>query len=527
MKILLSTINARYHHASLGLRYLRANLEEWRERSEIVEFTIQQDVREIVEKLLAQQPNFIGFGVYIWNNDLTLKVVQILKRVAPEIVIILGGPEVSYESEQQLLCQIADHTIQGEGEHALLALLRSYGSTTSPKMISTTPQETDQLKLPYREYTAQDIQHRTIYVEASRGCPFKCEYCLSSLDKSVRPFDLDLFLNEMQWLMDQGVRQFKFIDRTFNLNPTSCSKILNFFIERIQGPVSQLPLFLHFEMVPDRLPDAIKELLPLFPAGSLQFEIGIQTFNPLTASLVSRKQDVAKIAQNLTFLKQSTHVHTHADLIVGLPGETLASFAEGFNRLAQLQPDEIQVGILKRLRGTPIIRHDEEWGMLYQNDSPYTVLKTKTMSYKDIQNMIRFAKVWDLVANSGNFIKTLELLLQDDPFHFFMELTDYLSTQHPTLHSIALPNLVRSLWEFGTHKTDSEKLRLALIEDYAQSPAIKRDIPAFLRDPHEQAKKTQTSNKKSETIKNDETLRPSTHKATKRQNLRTPKIVRP
>lgn len=212
------------------------------------------------------------------------------------------------------------------------------------------------IALPYDFYTDEDIAHRTLYVEASRGCPFRCEFCLSSLDKTAWAFDTDLFIDEMEKLYHRGARNFKFVDRTFNLNIKRSLQIIQFFLKKLEAAPTD-PVFAHFELVPDHLPDALKEAILLFPAGSLQLEIGVQSFNTDVQSLISRKQDNEKSEENIRWLKEHTHAHMHADLIVGLPGENIDSFAKGFNRLVDINPHEIQVGILKRLRGTPVLRH--------------------------------------------------------------------------------------------------------------------------------------------------------------------------
>ncbi len=478
-EIILSTLNARYSHCSFGLRYLYANLKELKENSKIVEFTISQNARDIAEQLLSENPKVIGFGVYIWNTRQTYDVVSILKRVAPEIKIILGGPEVSYETEEQPLCQLADLTLQGEADFLFYDVCKNYLCNShwpEPKQIKADLPDIQHITLPYDEYSDHDIQHRVIYVEASRGCPYKCEYCLSSLDKSVRSFELERFLSAMEKLIARGARQFKFIDRTFNLSIPTSSKILNFFLERIH-----LGLFLHFEMVPDRLPIELRELISQFPKGALQFEIGIQTWNPEVAKLVSRRQNYALIESNFAFLNQIGTVHTHADLIAGLPGETLESFAAGFDAVAALKPDEIQVGILKRLKGTPIIRHDQEWQMVYQDQPPFQVLKTRHLNYQTLQRIARFAHYWDLVANSGNFIRTFSFIvnqsrLRNPPSLFweFDQIANFLATRHPQGHSIALIHLVESLWEYF----HSETAHRHLMEDYI-GPG--RSIPHFMK----------------------------------------------
>jgi len=484
--ILLTTLNARYPHCAFGLRYLFANLKDLKSQASIREFTINENPRDIAEAILAQNPRVVGLGVYIWNTAATEQVVSILKRVAPELVIVLGGPEVSHESEPQAICRLADFVIKGEGDFLFHDFCRDYleqGKLPATKFLQAPLPEITAIASPYEYYTDEDIAHRVMYVEASRGCPYKCEYCLSSLDKSVRNFGIDQFLRDMDRLIERGARQFKFVDRTFNLSAATSSRILTFFLERIsQG------LFLHFEMVPDRLPEELKSLIRQFPAGSLQFEIGIQTWNPEVAKLVSRRQDYGRITDNFAFLTAETGVHMHADLIVGLPGETLESFAAGFDAVARLGSHEIQVGLLKRLKGTPIMRHDAEWKMVYQEHPPFQIISTRTMDYVTLQKMGRFAKFWDLYANSGNFKATWALILtasaelsQTSCFGAFWDFCEYLSTRHSQGHGIALLNLLESAWLYLTQRleVDPEVAKKALIEDYTGT--VKRDVPSFLK----------------------------------------------
>lgn len=452
MEILLSSLNSSYKHSSFGLRYLLANLKELASRAKILEFTTEKHPRDIVEILLAQKPRIVGFGVYIWNTKETFEVVSLLKRVAPEVIVVLGGPEVSYETEKQALCQTADYVIKGEADFLFYDFCKTIlldGSAPATKFISGSLPNIAEIKSPYFLYNDEDIKNRTVYVEASRGCPYKCEYCLSSLDKSVRNFPIDAFLADLQSLIDRGTRQFKFIDRTFNLSPTISTRILQFFLERIE-----LGLFLHFEMVPDRLPAELKELIKKFPAGSLQFEVGLQTLNPVVAQLVSRKNDMLKVEENLRFLNSETGVHIHADLIAGLPGEDIHSFARGFDLLTSWGPHEVQVGILKRLRGTPIIRHDQEWQMVYQESTPYQILRTKSMSYEELQKMNRFSRYWDMIANSGRFKKAMELLKKDSEslFWSFFDLSEFLYERLQRSHQISLNNLSEALYSYLTEK---------------------------------------------------------------------------
>ncbi len=479
--IVLTTLNSSYKHTAFGLRYLHANLGDYRDRARIVEYTIHKPPAEIVADLASLQPRIIGLGVYIWNTESTLEVVRLLKARHPEILLVLGGPEVSHETAGQEICQLADYVICGEADflfrefcHQILSLQQK----PEKKIISGPLPEISQILSPYSLYTDNDIQNRIVYVEASRGCPYKCEYCLSSLDKSVRNFPLDGFLSDLQMLITKGVRQFKFIDRTFNLSPAISTRILQFFLDRMD-----LGLFLHFEMVPDRLPDDLKNLIRQFPAGSLQFEIGVQTWNPQVAALVSRRQDYQKVRENLVYLHQNTGVHTHVDLIAGLPGETLESFADGFDQLSSLTADEIQVGILKRLKGTPIIRHDREWQMVYDTKPPFQILQNKTMSADVLLKFQKFSKYWDLISNSGNFKNTSDEIRQKvaaasgSLFQFYWNLTDFLNQRHETAHSIPLLKLFESLLHF--FEQQNWPMKESLAQDYQRGRP--GPLPKFLR----------------------------------------------
>jgi radical SAM superfamily enzyme YgiQ (UPF0313 family) len=498
--IVLATLNAKYIHASFGLRYLLANLGPLRSRAQLLEFDINQRPVDIVEALLAQNPRIVGLGVYIWNVSPTTEVVAALKRIRPDLIVILGGPEVSYETEQQEIVRLADHVITGEADLKFaevcgqllelapplaLSLSPSDGERVAvrpgeglPKIIPAELPDFSRLSLPYEFYDAQDIAHRILYVEASRGCPFSCEFCLSSLDISVRAVELPTFLGAMQQLLDRGAKQFKFVDRTFNLSVPTSRAILEFFLERHQ-PGN----FYHFEMIPDRLPEALREIIVKFPAGTLQFEVGIQTFNPQVAGLISRRQDYARLADNFRFLREHTGVHLHADLIVGLPGESVESFGAGFDQLIALRPQEIQVGILKRLRGTPIVRHDAEWHMVYNPHPPYEILQTRLIDFATLQTLRRFARYWDLVGNSGNFVETTPLIWSGgaSPFHSFLRWSDWLYARVRRTDAIALARLMESLFIFLTAEVKLAPGRVAesLWRDYQRGG--RHDPPEFLR----------------------------------------------
>jgi radical SAM superfamily enzyme YgiQ (UPF0313 family) len=469
MTILLATLNARYAHASLGLRYLFANMGDLQESTRLQEFVIGAKTTDVVEQLLAHRPRIIGLGVYIWNVEETTRIVAMLKRVAPEVTVVLGGPEVSHEPEQQSIVQLADYLVTGWGDVTFPQLCRQilHGPQPLMKIHAGVQAAMADIKLPYAYYTEQDIANRTLYVEASRGCPFKCEFCLSSLDKTSWPFDLDLFLAELEALHARGARLFKFVDRTFNLNIKSSLKIMQFFLDKLAAHPDD-PVFAHFEVVPDHLPDALKEAIRKFPAGTLQLEIGIQSINPEVQSVISRKQDNDKSAINLRWLREQSHAHLHVDLIAGLPGEDLDSFARGFDWLVALAPHEIQFGILKRLRGTPVIRHTDAYRLVFDPYPPYTILANDRIDFATMQRLVRFARYWDMVANSGRFANTLPLVLGDAPFAGFMALSDWLYQTIGATHRIALDRLAGLVAEWLRSRGHDADTVAALIDsDYA------------------------------------------------------------
>ncbi|MCA9080228.1 MAG: B12-binding domain-containing radical SAM protein [Planctomycetaceae bacterium] len=478
--ILLATWNARYPHSAFGLRYLLANMGELRSETELLEFGIQDRSVDVLEQVLQRSPQILGLGIYIWNVAVATRFVAELKRVRPDIVVVLGGPEVSYEWETQPIVELADYVIAGEADLAFATLCRDLREDRRPpeKIIAAPVPEPGQLALPYIEYTAEDIAHRVIYVEASRGCPFTCEFCLSALDIPVRAFPLDAFLAAMQVLLDRGVRQFKFVDRTFNLNLRVSRDILSFFLE------CGIPdLFLHFEMIPDRLPEPLRELIVRFPPGMLQFEIGVQTLNPDVGERISRRQDNDKLAENFRFLREQTGVHIHSDLILGLPGETLESFADGFDRLLALGPHEIQVGMLKRLRGTPIQRHEFEWKLVYSPEPPYELLQNSTLDFQTLHRLRRFARYWDLIGNSGNFVASRAWIWHAaaSPFAAFLDFSDWLFQREQRTHGIALPRLLECVFTYCVERSPEQTDSIAadLWRDYTRGG--REDRPHFLR----------------------------------------------
>lgn len=471
-EIVLATLNARYAHASLGLRCLLANLGESRAASAIVEFVIGQKTEEMVEQILAQQPRYLGLGVYIWNLSECTRLVAQLKVLAPGLTIILGGPEVSHEIGEQRICQLADYVISGWGDVSFAALIGQLRAGTPPtaKVIAGIQPPLDRLALPYAEYSDHDLAHRHLYVEASRGCPFKCAFCLSALDLTAWAFPLSAFLAALEDLYQRGARRFKFVDRTFNLKVAASIAILQFFLDKIRL-APEYPPFAHFELIPDHLPERLKAMIRQFPPGTLQFEIGIQSFNPEVQALISRRQDNAAAAANLAWLRAETGAHLHVDLIAGLPGEDLDSFAAGFDRLVALNPHEIQFGILKRLRGSPLAERAAEFGLAFSPDPPYPILANRLIDFPTMQRLNRFARYFDLIANSGRYAETLPLLFGESPFARFLSFADWLYAETNQTHAFAQERLVELVYRYlcDQQGVPTDTAAAALLADYRSS----------------------------------------------------------
>ncbi|MDR2435089.1 MAG: DUF4080 domain-containing protein [Treponema sp.] len=481
--IVLAAINAKWIHPSLALRLLKANLGPLEKRCEIIEFALRQPLSEKVDPVLAARPRILGVSVSIWNHIATAELLRELEKVwgtrakdrgdgeAPvprRPVIVLGGPEVSHLPPGAEIFRYADYVIHGEAELAFRSLceyllgprrqnmrLPTQNSRPSnlpvgsrflyakadfsekPVHLHAKPVNLSEIKSAYYLFSDEDLRRKLIYVEASRGCPFNCEFCLSAVKpvlenagfETVREFPLEQFLDEMGALIRRGARTFKFLDRTFNLNLSRAKQIMEFFLDKIDeidnvdeskkeksSGVYTPPFTVHFEMVPLLFPLELRETIARFPPGALRIEIGIQTLNPAVSARIKRPADPERELETLRFLKEKTNAIIHADLIAALPGEDMASFGRGFDRLwAALSPEpagaasnrpphsrsEIQLGILKLLPGAPIARHTESFGMRYNPSPPYEVLETAALPARDLDRIKNFARFWELIVNRG------------------------------------------------------------------------------------------------------------------------------
>jgi hypothetical protein len=451
--IVLTTINAKWTHPSLALRLLKANLGKLEPQCEIIEFALRQPLCEKTEPLLAMRPQILGIAVSIWNHLATIELLEALEKEwshsGQKPVIILGGPEVSYLPDDAKIFEYVDHIIRGEGETAFCALCESIlNHTTAKDLTLNVTDNLAEIKTAYHLYTDEDIAQKLIYVESSRGCPFECEFCISAVNSggrssAVREFPLEPFLADMDTLVNRGAKTFKFLDRTFNANINRAVKICEFFLKKLEERkrAGYAPFVVHFEMVPLLITPALCETLALFPPDTLRLEIGIQTLNTEVSERIhrpgwqNRSINPEKELETLRFLRKKTNAIIHADLIAGLPGETLESFGKGFDRLWQAVNEdsgtqkqeaknpkvEIQLGILKQLPGAPISRRNETFGMRYNSKPPYEIEETSSISESDLKRLKNFAAFWERLVNRGLLCLESELV-----FEKFMALSDLL-----------------------------------------------------------------------------------------------------
>lgn len=411
---------------------------------------MRQPQEDRIAQLRELKPKVLCLGVYIWNHQATLDLLTIWRTLEPQCKIVLGGPEVSYLPPEHELIRLADVVVKGEGDTALGPLLGELLETETQvkgetRLVQGGQPRLEALDWPYSLYSQEDLDHKLTYVESSRGCPFGCEFCLSSLDNRVRDFPLESFLEEMESLIRRGGHQFKFIDRTFNLKLDRAQAIMEFWLKRLKTG-----MYVHFELVPDRLPPELRDLIRRFPPGSLRLEVGLQTYDPDTALRINRRQDYSLTQENMRFLREETQALVHADLIVGLPGEGLESFARGFDELWLNRPGEVQVGILKKLPGAPIARHDQPWGMKYDENPPYEVLETSVLPLGEMNRLKHFAKFWELIVNRGKMEPQVARLLppSQGAFERFDSLSRHLYSELGRTWAIPLDDLRQKTDEY-------------------------------------------------------------------------------
>lgn len=441
MNVVLSTLNSKFIHSSLALRYLKAYGEAHGQAYDIVEYTINMPVLYILSDITELDIDVLGFACYIWNIEMTLHVVDMVKAVRPDIKIVLGGPEVSFTADELLeRCPNIDYIVQGEGEeafHALVTALQLGNDGLDPvipgvrgrrdgsilgSIEAVEVRDLSTIPFPYTEEDMDDLEHKIIYYESSRGCPFSCQYCLSGNKNTVRFFPQERTLKELQWFIDHGVKQVKFVDRTFNCAPHHHRPLMEFMRD------SDTDMNFHLEMEPELMTEWETNILCETPPGRIQIEVGVQSTHKKTLDAINRYNDWLYIQKSIRPIIQAGHTHVHMDLIVGLPHEDFNRFGQSFNDLFSLQPHALQIGFLKLLKGSGV-RRMREYKYVADPLAPYEILSTHVLPYDDVRFLKYFEDVFERFYNSERFRTTFGYIGQQlihgetDAFSYFCDMT--------------------------------------------------------------------------------------------------------
>ena len=507
MNIILTAINAKYIHSNLAVHSLRAYAKSYKEEIHIAEYTINQQLDDILRDLYKKQPDVLCFSCYIWNLEYIETLICEIKKIFPHLPIWVGGPEVSYDA-RDVLTRLPELTgvMLGEGEETFLELMQYYhndGKLLSDiRGIAYREGESivqnewrnviDLSKVPFVYQDMEDFRNKIIYYESSRGCPFSCSYCLSSVDKCLRFRDLELVKKELQFFIDEEVPQVKFVDRTFNCNHKHAIEIWRYLMEHDKGITN-----FHFEVAADLLNEEELQLIEQMRPGLIQLEIGVQSTNEETIKEIHRTMKFSEVARIVTRVKQQKNVHQHLDLIAGLPYEDMESFKKSFDDVYRLHPEQLQLGFLKVLKGSHMEEQKGNYGLVYKSKPPYEVLCTNWLSYEDILQLKMVENMVEVYYNSGQFSYTLRHLEKafESPFEMYDQLGKYYEEQelHMVSHSrIAryeiLLNFIRSLQTgeeelyrellvFDLYLRENMKTRPAFVGEYTVPKELRRQYP--------------------------------------------------
>lgn len=494
-RVLLIAVNAKYIHSNPAVyslkAYAQAALEDLNVEIDIAEYTINQNTENILADIYRRKPDIAAFSCYIWNWNTIQGLLPEIPKLLPETKLWLGGPEVSFHAEKILeQYSYLDGIMVGEGEQTFTELVRFYqteeGSLLDIKGLvlptGRTPvrELTDMNRLPFLYKDLERFANRIIYYESQRGCPFRCAYCLSAIDKSVRLRDLDTVKQELQFFLDHKVSQVKFIDRTFNCNAVHALSIWRYLLENDNGVTN-----FHFEIAAELITEEELELFQKMRPGLIQLEIGVQTTNPKTLKAIHRSADMVHLLQIVERIRAGHNIHVHLDLIAGLPEEDYESFVHSFNEVYAMKPEQLQLGFLKVLKGTEISLRKEEYGLVHQSIPPYEVLYTKWISYEEIRKLKRVEEMVELYYNSNQFIHTLAALVTQvqTPFDLYEKLAEHYETHGYFINTPARVKRYDVLFEFACRLVPEQKelfRELLTFDFYLRENAKSR--PAFCRD---------------------------------------------
>lgn len=492
MKVILTSLNSKYIHTNLALRSLKANTIGEGISTDMVEYSVNDSLDDILGDLYSYEADVYGFSCYIWNIGETLKIVNNLKQVFPSCIVVLGGPEVSYNGRDILNNSQADFVVKGEGEFVFKQLLltlkydKLYGKVDGiffkkDGLVCKNPpskpiEDLDTLAFAYKDEDMAKYKNQILYYEGSRGCPYRCSYCLSSVDKTVRFLPLWRVKSDLLYFLDHRVKQVKFVDRSFNCNPKWAKDIILFILEKDNGLTN-----FHFEIVGDILDDETIQLLNTARKGLFQLEIGVQSVNSSTLKAINRNTDVNAIHDNVLKLRKSENMHLHLDLIAGLPFEDIESFETSFNRVYRMKPNVLQLGFLKLLKGSPMEAQKDKYNYKFSPYPPYEVLSNDFISYKELLFLKKVDKLMDKYFNSGIFNNSLQYLselIYKEPFDFYKDFVSYWVDNNLFKKAHSRDNLYHILYLFMINLNVKESMALDLIK-YDYLTYSKLTLPPF------------------------------------------------
>ncbi|EOU1109010.1 B12-binding domain-containing radical SAM protein [Clostridium perfringens] len=461
MKILLTAINSKYIHSNLAVRYLKAFTKDLDFQGDIKEFSINDRVENILEGIIEEKPDVVAFSCYIWNMEFVNRLAELIKLVDPNIEILYGGPEVSYEGKEFLENHEGEYVIVGEGEKTFREFvlyklgegkiedIKGLNYKRDGKVFENPKRpEMDMNELVFPYTYEEDINNKIVYYEASRGCPFKCKYCLSSVMHGVRFLDVERVKKELKYFMERGLKLVKFVDRTFNCNREYTVELLKYLSEQ------DTETRFHFEVAADLLTEEQIEILNNAPRGRFQLEVGVQTTNNEVLHNINRYITYENIKEKVLKVAAGKNVMQHLDLIAGLPGEDLESFKKSFNDVHDIRPDEIQLGFLKLLKGSSMREEAKKWGIVYSPYAPYEIIRSKDISYEELLLLKKVEAMVDKYYNSCKFNNVIKFFLNiyEKPFDFYYDLAIFFEEKGNFKRSIGNVEYYKILLDFYLEK---------------------------------------------------------------------------